>query len=113
MTMQVTKCVRVLPNVSRAEPPLTENALTTNKLVLVGVSPFSRVRLVPLWYKDRIQNIAQGETMRRREFIALMGANVAWPCAELVCWPLTARAQPDRARRIGVLLLDSVEATSL
>jgi putative tryptophan/tyrosine transport system substrate-binding protein len=43
--------------------------------------------------------------MRRREFLGAVGAAAAWP--------LRARAQSDRVRRIGVLLLDKVEAASL
>jgi putative ABC transport system substrate-binding protein len=43
--------------------------------------------------------------MRRRDFLGAVGTAAAWP--------LCARAQPDRARRIGVLLLDNVEAASL
>jgi putative tryptophan/tyrosine transport system substrate-binding protein len=46
--------------------------------------------------------------MKRRDFVTLLGAT-----ASLTCGPLAVRAQPDRAPRIGVLLLDQTEAESL
>jgi len=39
--------------------------------------------------------------MRRREFIGLLGSTAAWP--------ITARAQLDRMRRVGVLMPYSKE----
>ena len=43
--------------------------------------------------------------MKRREFITLLGGAAAWP--------ITAQSQPDRLRRIGILLMGNAEAASL
>jgi putative ABC transport system substrate-binding protein len=49
-----------------------------------------------LTYKAQ-QRLGTGETMRRREFIALMGASVAWPVPALA-------QEPGRTYRLGCLL---------
>jgi putative ABC transport system substrate-binding protein len=48
-----------------------------------------------LTYKAQ-QRLGQGETMRRREFMALMGASVTWPFAALA-------QEPGRTYRLGFL----------
>jgi putative ABC transport system substrate-binding protein len=54
-------------------------------------------RAVRRGIKDRIQNVGLGETMRRREFIGLMGASVTWPFAAMA-------QEPGRTYRLGCLL---------
>jgi ABC-type uncharacterized transport system substrate-binding protein len=45
--------------------------------------------------------------MRRRDFIALLGG-----VAPVLAWPLAARAQQEKVRRIGALLLGNADAES-
>ena len=48
---------------------------------------------------------APGADMRRRAFIALLGGTT-------VAWPIAARAQQSKVRRIGCLLLGNADAES-
>jgi hypothetical protein len=58
-----------------------------------------------------LQRLGTGETMRRREFIALMGASVTWPFAGMAqqpgrgACPILAAPVVGRHDIVGALLL--------
>ncbi len=65
--------------------------------------PFHSRQPVTKCYALDIHSVSSGASMRRREFITLVGSSVA-------AWPLVARAQQsERIRRIGVLMASAAD----